>query len=162
MQAQLRSHRVMVPFAVLAVAVATGVATGQVTAAGGKAYVTGGANKGGWTVAGTVKKSGSGAAGHIRILRDVEPRATVCDYTKFTKLSIKPKVAKFDAMGTCKGQNAFGPFRFKASNAFTISDFGEPGDGLDVIDVNFYGPTGIAIPGGVISDGNFDVRARRR
>jgi len=163
MARQLRSRRVIVPLTALTIALTTSAAAVQVTAAGGeKAYVTGGGNKDDWTLSGTVKDSSAGPTGHIRIVRDAEPRATICDYETFTNLSIKPKVAKFDAEGTCRGESDFGPFEFKASNAFTISDLSEPGDDLDVIDVNFYGQTGIAIPGGVISDGNFDVSARGR
>jgi hypothetical protein len=38
-----------------------------------------------------------------------------------------------------------------------VHDNGSPGAGVDVIDVNFLGPGGVAIPGGVLSSGDLAV-----
>jgi hypothetical protein len=149
--------------AAAALAVALLAAATQVIAATPSgSYVTGGANKDDWTVAGTVKKTVSGASGHIRITRDAEPRPMVCDYHRFTNLSVIANIARFDATGTCVTDSCSGVFSFAVSNAFRIEDHGKPGDDLDAIDVNFYGVGGIAIPGGLIDDGNFDVKRLSR
>lgn len=46
---------------------------------------------------------------------------------------------------------------FVSDNTFSIVDNGEPGAGLDTIDVNFLGESGISIPGGTLMHGNFVV-----
>jgi hypothetical protein len=113
-----------------------------------------------WEVAGTVVlNGGGGATGHFTIVRLLGGtfRPTVCRYDTFTNVSIAGDTATFDAEGVCRGENEFGDFEFAATNHFTIVDNGEPGTGVDTVDVNFLGPSGIAVPGGVIDSGNFQV-----
>ena len=44
-----------------------------------------------------------------------------------------------------------------SDNTFTIVDNGEPGAGIDSVDVNLASGTGITIPGSLLVDGNFIV-----
>jgi len=81
----------------------------------------------------------------------------VCRYETFTDASISGDTATFDAVGACRGESDFGDFEFVASNRFTIVDNGEPGVGADTVDVNFLGSGGIAVPGGTIDYGDFQV-----
>lgn len=78
---------------------------------------------------------------------------TTCRYTQFTPLQINGSSWSFDGTGTCWGQ--YGPFA--VANQFTFVDNGSPGAGLDIVDVNFYGPVGVAIPGGSFDDGDITV-----
>lgn len=134
----------------------------QLAAASNLGSVAGGGRKDDvWTVAGTVRlRPGGVAAGRFEIVHLVPPfRPTTCHYDTFSNVTIVGNTGSFDATGVCSGENEFGMFEFVANNHFTIVDNGEPGAGVDVIDVNFLGPFGIAIPGGVIDSGNFQVRA---
>jgi hypothetical protein len=112
-----------------------------------------------WEVSGVVILNRAEWTGHFTIVHHISPgfRPTVCSYDTFGNVSIAGNTAVFDAEGVCSGESEFGEFEFAASNRFTIVDNGEPGVGADTVDVNFLGPSGIAVPGGVIDSGNFRV-----
>jgi hypothetical protein len=135
----------LVPFLVLvgAVAVQAGPA------------VTGGGQRAGFTLAGNIHLAGEGAGtGHFIIVIHTEP-AILCRYTSFDDIVVTATTATFHSVGLCTG-SPFGPF--ESDNVFTIIDNGEPGIGVDVVDVNFLGGTGVAVPGGFLDAGNFQVR----
>jgi hypothetical protein len=75
---------------------------------------------------------------------------TVCRYLSFQPLNINGGSWVFNAQGTCWGQYG----SFPAANRFYLADNGSPGAGVDAVDVNYYGSTGVAIPGGFFSDGD--------
>lgn len=85
----------------------------------------------------------------IVILHAGEPPVT-CRYTQFTPLQVNGSTWIFDGTGTCWGQ--YGPFA--VSNHFAFIDYGSPGAGNDYVDVNYYGPIGVSIPGGRFDDGD--------
>jgi hypothetical protein len=115
-----------------------------------------------WSFGGAVHLLDGGlGSGQFQLVLHLPPplQPTRCHYDTFTNFTIVGNVAAFDATGVCSGENQFGTFQFAAANHFTIVDNGEPGRGVDVIDVNFLGPIGIALPGGLITGGNFQVRS---
>jgi hypothetical protein len=75
---------------------------------------------------------------------------TVCRYLSFQPLNINGGSWEFNAQGTCWSQYGSAP----AANRFSFADNGSPGAGIDTVDVNYYGSTGVAIPGGFFSDGD--------
>jgi hypothetical protein len=112
-----------------------------------------------WSFGGSVHVGPAGqATGHFELVRHLAPtyRPTVCQWNSFSNASVVGNTATFDAVGTCMGENEFGTWQFTATNHFTIVDAG--GAGQDAIDINFLGPSGIALPGGPITNGNFQVR----
>jgi hypothetical protein len=129
-------------------------------------YVTGSANTDdGFSLVGYVHQLGGGAgAGHFMIVvhRDTPENglaAVVCEYTKFTNVSIVGDVASFRSVGTCLGLTTTGGLvAFTSDNAFGVTDNGEPGVGVDTVDVNFRGAGGVAVPGAFLLHGNFIVR----
>jgi hypothetical protein len=60
-------------------------------------------------------------------------------------------------LGVCTGENESGEFNINSDNLFTIVDNGDPGVGVDTIDVNFLGAGGVAVPGGAIDSRNFVI-----
>jgi len=133
-------------------------------AGGTLGFVTGGGTKDQFSLIGRVYLTNQGAAkGHFVILAhpDVPDGSTVavtCVYRDFDSVTISGNSASFHSVGTCKilltdGSTA----KFTSDNVFSIIDNGEPGAGTDAIDVNFLGASGIAIPGGFLSGGNFVV-----
>jgi hypothetical protein len=147
-----------------AAACALAVVVGSAAQAAAPPTVVGGGSRLGneWEVAGAVRELSAGeGSGHFTIVHHLNPvfAPTVCTYDTFDSVSITGNVASFDAFGVCRGESDFGEFEFEAANHFTIVDNGEPGIGADTVDVNFLGPSGIAVPGGVIDSGNFQVRS---
>jgi hypothetical protein len=122
--------------------------------------VKGGADRGDFTVAGNLSKSAAGAlTGRFMIVLQpqlpADTLAVSCTYTAFSNFSVLRNVASFDATGRCIVLDDDGLLpSFAVSNHFTITDLGA---GPDLIDVNMYGPTGIAVPGGAVSFGDFSV-----
>jgi hypothetical protein len=138
------------------------VILGSAAMAAASPTATGGGSRLGneWEIAGVVREVSVGeGTGHFTIVHHVNPvfTPTVCTYDTFEGVSIVGNIASFDAEGVCRGESEFGEFEFAAANHFTIVDNGEPGTGADTVDVNFLGPSGIAVPGGVIDSGNFQV-----
>ncbi|AMY08354.1 Bacillolysin precursor [Luteitalea pratensis] len=123
--------------------------------------VTGQGARGEWLVTANVHLGPDGTvSGQFQVLgrlQDGTPLA--CRYDTFRRMVILVNQARFDASGTC-GYRADGRgVEFAAENRIVIVDNGEPGAGRDALDVNFLGTSGIAIPGGAIDRGNFDVAA---
>jgi hypothetical protein len=128
-------------------------------------YVTGSANVDGFSLVGYVHQLGGGSgAGHFMIVvhRDTPENgfaAAVCEYTKFTHVAIVAGFAQFRSVGACLGlTTAGGLIAFTSDNAFGIVDNGDPGPGVDAVDVNFRGPSGVAVPANQLVNGNFIVR----
>jgi hypothetical protein len=128
-------------------------------------YVTGSANTAGFSLVGYVHQLGGGTgAGHFMIVvhRDTPENgmaAAVCEYTRFTGVSIGNGFARFRSLGSCLGLTTTGGlFAFTSDNVFGIVDNGDPGAGVDTVDVNFLGAAGVAVPGGLLVNGNFIVR----
>jgi hypothetical protein len=85
--------------------------------------------------------------------------AAVCEYTKFTNVSIANGLARFRSVGACLGLTTNGGLvGFQSDNLFAITDNGDPGAGVDSVDVNFVGAGGVAVPGSLLVNGNFIVR----
>jgi hypothetical protein len=130
-----------------------------------QSYVTGSANTDGFSVIGLLHDLGAGrSSGHFKITvhRDVPENgmaAAICEYSRFVDVAIQGNRATFRSLGSCVGLAANGgSFRFTSDNVFTIVDNGEPGPGADAIDVNYLGPSGVAVPGSLLVHGNFIVR----
>ena len=123
--------------------------------------VQGGADRGDATVSGAVSQTASGeVTGRLMmVLRPAVPDSPVlalsCSYDVFYNLRVVGNVASFDARGRCVALDEDGDLTSSmVANHFTITDNGAGPDGLDV---NFYGPTGPAVPGGLVSFGDFTV-----
>lgn len=123
--------------------------------------VRGGADRGDFTVAGRLSLNAAGLpTGRFLIVLqpEVPDSATLavsCVYTSFANFIVRRNVASFDARGRCEVLDEDGLLpSFAATNRFTITDLGA---GPDLIDVNFYGASGIAVPGGAVSYGDFTV-----
>jgi hypothetical protein len=128
-------------------------------------YVTGSANTEGFSLVGYVHQLGGGfGAGRFMIIvhRDTPENgaaAHVCEYTKFTNVSIANGVARFRSVGSCIGLTTTGGLiAWTSDNVFGIADNGDPGAGVDTVDVNFLGAGGVAVPGSLLLHGNFIVR----
>jgi len=135
-------------------------------AGGTLGFVTGGGTKDQFSFVGRVYLTSREAAkGHFVILihpdlPDGNTVAVTCVYRDFDSVSFSGPTASFHSVGKCKvlltdGSTA----KFTSDNVFGISDNGQPGAGTDTIDVNFLGASGIAIPGGFLTTGNFVVSA---
>jgi hypothetical protein len=125
--------------------------------------ISGGANRGNFTVAGNLSTNSGVPTGRFMIVEQIlDPDSTVyavsCVYTRFSNVvRHEPgNIVSFDALGTCTVLNISGSlYTFSASNRFAITDNG-PG-GVDTLDVNYYGPSGIAVPGGAVDVGNYVI-----
>jgi hypothetical protein len=80
--------------------------------------------------------------------------SVACGYKLFTAVTITGNTATFTAHGLCARMFTDGRLEhFVATNTFQIVDNSTG----DQIDVNFSGPTGIAVPAGALSFGDFTV-----
>lgn len=139
---------------------------GSAVEARAQRYVTGsGTTEEGFSLVGSVHQlGGGGGAGHFMIVvhRDTPENgfaAAVCDYTKFTNVTIAAGLAQFRSVGACVALTVTGGLvAFTSDNVFAIADHGDPGAAVDAVDVNFLGAAGVAVPGGLIVRGNFIVR----
>jgi len=108
---------------------------------------------------GSVKLKGNKARGQfVLVVHPLAPQgstlAVACKYNKFTEVTITAASATFRAEGRCERLLTNGTFEpFDAINVFQIVN----GDTTDSIDVNFVGPTGVAVPGGALDFGNFNL-----
>jgi hypothetical protein len=150
----------------LVAALASLLAVLPAVAGGTNGFVTGGGTKDQFSFAGRVYLTRSGAPkGHFIIIEhfntpDGTSAAATCTYRSFDNVTISGNHASFHSVGKCKVYVTDGStLQFNSDNVFSITDNGQPGNGVDVIDVNFLGASGIAIPGGVLSSGNFIVTA---
>lgn len=75
---------------------------------------------------------------------------TVCRYTSFRARSVSGPKWDFDAAGTCWSAKG----AFDAYNHIFIGDYGA-GNAIDGVDINDYGAMGVAVPGGILDDGDF-------
>ena len=77
-----------------------------------------------------------------------------CIYRSFSEMTIEGDTATFRASGRCRRLNTDGSIdTIEAQNLIQIVDNGS----TDAIDVNFVGSTGIAVPGGTLSFGDFQI-----
>jgi len=77
-----------------------------------------------------------------------------CIYRNFTQMTVEDGTATIRASGRCRRLLADGAIQtVDADNLIQIVDNGS----ADQIDVNFVGGSGIAVPGGALSFGNFEV-----
>lgn len=113
-----------------------------------------------WVLNGEVKMTGAGQLkGELLLVHHVPGhRPTICHWTRFGNASFTPDQAVFEALGTCHGDNEHGPFEFAAHNTISLVDGGKPGPGLDTVDINYLGGSGIAVPGGFIEWGEVSVQ----
>jgi hypothetical protein len=132
--------------------------------ASAQAFVTGSGNVEGFSIAGRVRvaKNGRATGQFLIIVHRNEPEfstaAVVCSYHQFDNVVIANGQATFHSVGACVALTTNGLRQsFVSDNVFSIVDAGEPGPGLDAIDVNFLGASGVAIPGDVLLHGNFIV-----
>ncbi len=108
---------------------------------------------------GSVKLKGTKARGQfVLVIHPLAPQGTTlvvaCKYNKFSNVVISAASATFRAEGRCERLMANGTFEpFDAINEFQIVN----GETVDSIDVNFVGPTGVAVPGGALEFGNFNL-----
>jgi hypothetical protein len=94
-------------------------------------------------------------AGHFTIVIDLpDGTHSACRYLRFYRGSVSRNVATFYGDGRCYSPT-YG--WYTSVNQFTVQDNGSPGAGVDGIDVNFLGATGVAIPGGVLSSGDLTI-----
>lgn len=128
-------------------------------------FVTGsGSSESGSSILGLVHDQGNGVGkGFFTIIlhRNVpegNTAAVVCKYKEFNDLVISGNTATFHSVGSCKILTVSGTLQpFTSDNTFIIVDDGEPGAGIDALDVNFLGASGLSIPGGFLMEGNFIV-----
>jgi hypothetical protein len=139
------------------------LAVGAVDAAA-QAFVTGSGNVPGFSIAGRLRvlKSGRARGSFLIIVHRDEPEfttaAVVCSYREFDNVVFDNNRATFHSVGQCVALTTNGLQQsFTSDNVFSIVDNGVPGPGVDGIDVNFLGASGVAIPGGVLLHGNFIV-----
>jgi hypothetical protein len=108
---------------------------------------------------GAVKLKGDKARGQfVLVVHPLAPQgntlAVACKYNKFSQVVISATQATFRGEGRCERLLANGTFEpFDAVNVFQIVNGTE---GPDSIDVNFVGPTGVAVPGGTLDFGDFN------
>ena len=132
--------------------------------AAAQSYVTGSANTDGFSIVGWVKilNNGRVKGNFLIVVHRDEPEfttaAAVCTYKVFDNVVISGNRATFHSVGACVSLTTTGGREsFTSDNTFTIVDNGSPGAGVDAIDVNFAGASGVAVPGSLLVDGNFIV-----
>ena len=133
-------------------------------AAGAQGFVTGSANTDGFSIIGSLQAAANGKGkGDFTIIVhrdsvDGTTVAAVCQYKHFADFVISGPVATFRSVGSCYTLTSSGTrVPFTSDNTFGIVDNGEPGAGIDTIDVNLASGGGITIPGSLLVDGNFIV-----
>jgi hypothetical protein len=124
--------------------------------ASGPWQVSGWGTRNEFTFGGQVDIQPTGAvSGHFTIVIDLpDGTHSSCRYLRFYRGSVARNVATFYGEGRCYSPT-YG--WYTSFNQFTVQDNGSPGAGVDVIDVNFLGSTGVAIPGGVLSSGDLAI-----
>ena len=129
-----------------------------------QAFVTGSANTDGFAIVGWLHDNGDGTAKgafSIVVHRDLPEHditGSICSYRYFDEVVFEKGFVRFHSIGVCQGLLTNGTqLRFLSDNVFGIRDNGQPGAGLDTIDVNYLGASGVAVPGGALVDGNFVV-----
>lgn len=148
-----------------AVAAAAMLALVHVDARAPQGLVTGSGSTDGFSMVGWVRDLGDGRGkGQFTIILhrdsvDGTTVAAVCHYKNFDQVQIGGAVASFHSIGECEQLYDNGrSVRFTSDNVFGIADNGQPGPGLDTVDVNIISGTGLAVPGSFLTDGNFVVR----
>ncbi|MBC8069264.1 MAG: hypothetical protein IAG13_13090 [Deltaproteobacteria bacterium] len=112
-----------------------------------------------FTFGGNVKLRDGKAKGEFAlVVHPIAPQGTTlsvaCGYKLFTDVTITGNTATFTGHGLCARILTDGSLEhFVAKNIFQIVD----NSAGDQIDVNFVGPTGIAVPAGELAFGNFTV-----
>lgn len=108
---------------------------------------------------GSVRLKGNKAKGSfVLVIHPLAPQGTTltvaCKYKKFSQVTITAESATFRAEGRCERLLRDGNLEhFDAINVVQIVD----GDQADSIDINFVGPTGVAVPGGTLDFGGFTL-----
>lgn len=135
-----------------------------IQAASAQGLVTGSANTDGFSIVGSLQATANGKGkGDFTVIVhrdsvDGSTVAAVCQYRHFADVVITGSVATFRSVGSCYVLNNNGTrVPFTSDNTFGIVDNGEPGAGIDTIDVNLASGSGITIPGSLLVDGNFIV-----
>jgi hypothetical protein len=128
-------------------------------------FVTGSGSTDGFSMFGWVHDLGEGQGkGYFTIILhrdslDGTTVAAICHYKHFDQVQISDGLASFHSIGECELLSDNGRrVRFTSDNVFGIGDHGQPGPGLDTIDVNIISGTGLAVPGSFLVDGNFLVQ----
>ncbi len=119
---------------------------------------------GSFSIAGFALNTGTERnAGRFTIIKNQSVKegnvvTSICNYNDTNNLVVNGNVATFTSTGMCRSLKADGTSTpFISDNSFGISDNGEPGMGLDTVDVNILSGSGIAIPGGTLMHGNFVI-----
>jgi hypothetical protein len=108
------------------------------------------------TMGGTLVRAANGSASgeFVLYLTPVDDSATACRYVRFGNMQFSGDTVSFNAQGPCTTVTTNGGIsHWTGSNAFSFT-LGA-GNAFDSVDVNFSGASGIAIPGGVLSSGDF-------
>jgi hypothetical protein len=105
------------------------------------------------TFTGSITEHPDGSlTGHFTILTHNDgEEPTACRYLRFLPNLRGSSLSNFNAYGVCWTPSG----TFAAENRIVLVDGGTPGAGVDYIDVNYLGATGVSIPGGFIDDGEF-------
>ncbi|WP_437679695.1 hypothetical protein [Sorangium sp. So ce131] len=140
---------------VLSLTMAAGLAVTAFTppaAAGPLPTLSGWGVRGHASFMGSVSQQADGSLrGHFTIIIHNPGEAPVtCRYLRFRPRTVSGGSWSFDGHGTCWSSGG----TFAAANHFAFSDLGSPGAGVDAVDVNYYGPVGVSIPGGFFDDGD--------
>jgi hypothetical protein len=103
---------------------------------------------------GSLELQANGAVtGHLTIvLNNDGEEQVVCRYLRFRQNAIQRNSWNFDAFGVCFSASTG---YYSVSNRVVLIDYGSPGAGIDYVDINFYGPVGVSVPGGYIDDGEW-------
>jgi hypothetical protein len=138
------------------VAALVGLVAATSASAAGPWQVSGWGTRNEFTFGGQVVIQPTGdVAGHFTIVIDLpDGTHSACRYLRFYRGSVYRNVATFYGDGRCYSPT-YG--WYTSTNQFTVHDNGSPGAGVDVIDVNFLGASGVAIPGGVLSSGDLTL-----
>ncbi len=75
-----------------------------------------------------------------------------CRYLRFKVNKIVGNAWNFDAYGVCISASSNG--YYSVSNRIALVDYGTPGANVDYIDINYYGPVGVSVPGGYLNSGD--------
>lgn len=108
---------------------------------------------------GDIRLRGNKARGKfVLMVHPLAPQGTTvavaCKFTTFSNAVVTAASATFRGEGKCERLLTSGALEsFDAVNDFQIVN----GDTVDSIDVNFVGPTGVAVPGGTLDFGGFTL-----
>lgn len=126
---------------------------------GPEARLTGAGQRLHFSFGGDIRLRNNKARGKfVLVVHPLAPQGTTvvvaCKFSKFSNASITGATATFRGQGKCERLSTDGSLEsFEAVNDFQIVN----GETTDSIDVNFVGPTGVAVPGGTLDFGGFTL-----